>query len=392
MNIVRPTLPPACRIICTSDIHAYLDDFKALLEECEYDSESDYLFILGDIIEKGPHSIDTLNYVQELCQNPNVQFIQGNHDAKLCQLAYTDDQADFLAFMRSSPDNTFMQMAETLGITDFTENFEQKRQKVIEAYKSQIDFIQNAPLAIEIPRFIFVHAGIESRPDWENTAPRIALSLYPFMYYGHQQQKIVVCGHCPTYNLQNSNNTNLPVYDKEKRILDIDGGMGTNSAMQLNAMIITLDGDRCKFRTLFHPHGEEVIIVTDAPTEKRPKFADRDKHRISVTEDCGEFLLVRNTVTGDTGLIPEAFTREADGLYPRIYLDAFLSVKAGEKFYISHETENHLFGIAQNGKVGFIPKSALIPPPEEENGEDSEEENEEASSEEENEEKANSEE
>lgn len=374
MNIVRPELPPTCRLICISDIHGYLDDFKALLEQCEYDSEADYLFILGDIIEKGPQNTDALNFVQNLCQNPKVIYIQGNNDATLYRMAYTDDQVKFLARLKSHPSNTFVQMAQSLGITDFTDDFEQKRQRVTEAYKTQIDFIKNAPLAIEIPRFIFVHAGIESRPDWENSSPDTVLAVYPFMYYGHQQQKIVVCGHCPTYNLPISYNTNLPVYDKEKRILDIDGGMGTKTAMQLNAMIISFNGESYRFKTLFHPHGEEVTIAADVKSDKNPKFTDWDKHRISVIEDQGEFLLVRNTVTGETGLIPKAFTSERDGLRPWIYLDAFLSVKAGEKFYISRETENHLFGISEKGKVGFIPKSALIPPEPEEDEEESEEE------------------
>lgn len=374
MNIIRPELPPACRMICVSDIHAYLDDFKALLEQCEYDGESDYLFILGDIIEKGPQSLDTLNYVQNLCQNPKVIYIKGNNDTMPCHMAYKDDQARFLDRIKRRPVNTFVQMASSIGITDFTEDFEQKRQKVIEAYKPQLDFLQNAPLAIETPRFIFVHAGIESRPDWENSSPDNVLTLYPFMYYGHQQSKIVVCGHCPAYNLQAANNTNLPVYDRDKRILNIDGGMGVKTAMQLNAMIISLDGDRCRFKTLFHPHGEEVTVEADVTPDRKPKFTDWDKHRITVIEDRGEFLLVRNTVTGETGLIPRSFTSKSDGLRPWIYLDAFVSVKAGEKFYISSETENHLFGITQKGKVGFIPRSALIPPPEEEKEEPSEEE------------------
>lgn len=365
MNIVRPNLPPTCRVICISDIHAYLDDFKALLEQCEYDSEADYLFILGDIIEKGPQSIDTLNYVQELCQNPKVIYIQGNNDVTLYRMAYTDDQAKFLERLSSHPRNTFVQMAETLGITDFTDNFEEKRQKVIEAYKSQIDFIQNAPLAIEIPRFIFVHAGIESRPDWENSDPRIVLALYPFTYYGHQQPKIVICGHCPTYNLRGSNCSNLPVNDREKRIVSIDGGMGTKSAMQLNALTINYDGGSCTFKTFFRPHGEEVTIASDSAARSRPKFTDWDKHRISIIEDQGEFLLVKNDATGERGLIPRSFTSESDGLRAWIALDSFVSVKAGEKFFVCRETENHLFGITQKGQVGFIPKSALIPPPEE---------------------------
>lgn len=52
MNIVKVTLPEKCRIICVSDIHAHYDEFARLLRKCGYDKESDYLFILGDILER----------------------------------------------------------------------------------------------------------------------------------------------------------------------------------------------------------------------------------------------------------------------------------------------------------------------------------------------------
>ena len=53
MNIVKVSLPEKCRIICVSDIHAHYDEFARLLRKCDYNNESDYLFILGDILEKG---------------------------------------------------------------------------------------------------------------------------------------------------------------------------------------------------------------------------------------------------------------------------------------------------------------------------------------------------
>lgn len=52
MNIVKVSLPEKCRIICVSDIHAHYDEFARLLRKCDYNNESDYLFILGDILEK----------------------------------------------------------------------------------------------------------------------------------------------------------------------------------------------------------------------------------------------------------------------------------------------------------------------------------------------------
>ena len=359
MNIARPQLPAKCRIICVSDIHAYLDDFKALLTKCNYDSNTDYLFILGDIIEKGKDNITTLNYVQSLCQTSKAIFIQGNNDTMPCHMAFKDDKARFLDRIKHRPTNTFTQMAETVGITDFTENFEQKRQKVIEAYRTQLDFLQNAPLAIETKDFIFVHAAIENRPDWENSDPHVIQVLHWFLRHEHCQPKTVICGHYPTYNFRRGKCTNLPIFDTEKRIIDIDGGMGTKSAMQLNALIINIDGDNYTFETVFKPHGREVTVTTDYTADKTPKYVDWESHYISVIENQGEFLLVKNETTGETGVIPKSFTGTWDRLHAWIHLDSFTSVKAGEKFFVSRETENHLFGITQNGKVGFIPRSAV---------------------------------
>ena len=359
MNIARPILPQTCRIICVSDIHAYFDDFKALLKKCSYDPDADYLFILGDIIEKGTENTEVLNYVQQLCQNPKAIFIQGNNDTMPCHMAYKDDKARFLDRLQFRPANTFVQMAETLGITDFTENFEQKRQKVIEAYRSQLNFLQNSPLAIETKDFIFVHAAIENRPDWENSDPRIIQVLHWFLRHDHCQPKTVICGHYPTYNFKRGNNSNLPIFDNNKRIIDIDGGMGTKSAMQLNALIINFESGNYTFETVFQPHGREVTVKTDFTPDKTPKYVDWENHYISVIEDQGEFLLVKNETTGETGVIPESFTGTWDRLHAWIHLDDFVPVKAGETFCISRETENHLFGITQSGKVGFIPKSAI---------------------------------
>lgn len=359
MYIARPQLPAKCRIICISDVHAYLDDFKSLLKKCSYDPDADFLFILGDIIEKGTHNIETLNYVQHICQNPKAIFIQGNNDTMPYHMAFKDDKARFLSRLQSRPVNTFTQMAETLGISDFTENFEQKRQKVTDAYKSQLDFLRSAPLAIETKDFIFVHAAIENRPDWENSDPRVVQAQHWFLRHQHQQPKTVICGHYPTYNFRRGNCSNLPIFDTEKRIIDIDGGMGTKSAMQLNALIINIDGNNYDFETVFNPHGREVTVKADYTYDKIPKYVDWENHCISVVEDRGEFLLAKNETTGETGVIPESFTGTWDRLHAWIHLDDFVSVKAGEKFTVSRETENHLFGITQSGKVGFIPKSAV---------------------------------
>lgn len=360
MNIVRPSLLDPCRIICVSDIHGSLEHFRKLLDKCNYAPETDYLFILGDIVEKGTENLETLQYVRELCKNPKTLFIKGNNDTMPYHMAYKDGKEQFLHRIQYRPVNTFLQMAQTLGITDFSEDFEAKRQKVIAAYKPDLDFLQNAPMAIETPHFIFVHAGIEDRPDWENGKDEwFALTTPWYLRLKHQQSKTVICGHYPTYNFRRGSFTNLPIFDSEKRIIDIDGGMNTKYAGQINALIINVNGGNYDFDVTYVPAGEETEIISDFISDKFPKYVDWENHIIKFIEQQGDFMLAENTTTGEKGLVPASFTGEWNGLHSWIHLDSFPTVRAGEKFFVVSKTENYLFGIAQSGKVGFIPRSCI---------------------------------
>ena len=45
---------------CISDIHGYYDKFIALINLIEFDPAADRLYILGDIIDRGPQSAEML--------------------------------------------------------------------------------------------------------------------------------------------------------------------------------------------------------------------------------------------------------------------------------------------------------------------------------------------
>ena len=68
------------RILCVSDIHGGYDLLDANLRKVNYDEEKDYLIILGDVINRGEHSLDSINYIIDLCKKKNVYMIKGNHE------------------------------------------------------------------------------------------------------------------------------------------------------------------------------------------------------------------------------------------------------------------------------------------------------------------------
>lgn len=67
-TVNKINVPSDRRIIVTSDVHGHYKHLKSLLEKVNF-SEEDILFIIGDIIEKGPESLKTLRYVMDICKN-----------------------------------------------------------------------------------------------------------------------------------------------------------------------------------------------------------------------------------------------------------------------------------------------------------------------------------
>ena len=62
-----------------SDIHGYKNRFFDVLQKAEFDWNNDELYVLGDIIDRGPHSAEMLYWAVEEAPN-NVHFLLGNHE------------------------------------------------------------------------------------------------------------------------------------------------------------------------------------------------------------------------------------------------------------------------------------------------------------------------
>ena len=78
-RIGRAELPDSGRIIAVSDVHANLPYLRGVLEKAAF-SAGDTLVLCGDMLEKGPQSLDTLRYIMELSRSRRVLGVQGNCD------------------------------------------------------------------------------------------------------------------------------------------------------------------------------------------------------------------------------------------------------------------------------------------------------------------------
>ncbi len=72
--------PPERRFV-VGDIHGCSRTFRALCEEELRISPIDHLYLLGDLVSKGPDSIGVLGYIEELLnRRVSVTIVRGNHE------------------------------------------------------------------------------------------------------------------------------------------------------------------------------------------------------------------------------------------------------------------------------------------------------------------------
>lgn len=64
---------------CMSDIHGRLDKYLAMLNLIKF-TDSDKLFIIGDVIDRGPDGVDVL---LDIMARKNVTLLLGNHEVLL---------------------------------------------------------------------------------------------------------------------------------------------------------------------------------------------------------------------------------------------------------------------------------------------------------------------
>lgn len=99
------------------DLHGCFDEFQALLEQVNFNSEQDELWLTGDLIARGEKSLECLRFVKNLGEKATV--VLGNHDLhllatlegiksvkpkdKVDAIFEASDRADLQNWLRSRP-------------------------------------------------------------------------------------------------------------------------------------------------------------------------------------------------------------------------------------------------------------------------------------------------
>lgn len=165
-----------------SDIHGCLRSFKALIKKIHL-TQNDYLFLLGDYIDKGPDSAGVLDYILEL-QNQNFQVfpLRGNHEQNLLETSKEYNKETFKFFVEK--------MNKSKGLLN----------EDVKIFPRFENFLQKLPYCYELEDFYLVHAGFDFRKP--NPLENYDAMLHIRFFEADKTQlngKRIIHGHQPTY-------------------------------------------------------------------------------------------------------------------------------------------------------------------------------------------------
>ena len=88
------------------DIQGCYDPLMRLLEMCNFDDKEDQLWLVGDLVNRGPQSLEVLRFLKNLRSTPVITL--GNHDLHLLARIFTSDpwigKDDTLQAILEAPD------------------------------------------------------------------------------------------------------------------------------------------------------------------------------------------------------------------------------------------------------------------------------------------------
>lgn len=223
------------RTIAISDIHGHLDLFEQLLDKVHY-SAQDNLIIIGDYVEKGEQILDTIHRMQDLALCQNVYILNGNCEWAVLDMVYHSYHLKH--YLNNVSYSIFHEVFRKHCI-DYR-RYEESTLKILAQLllKEELAFIESCAVMLKTKEYIFVHAGIEDRLDFENSSLSSLLEQRYFMNGQHPLEQCVVVGHLPAANYHLYHIDNRIIIDENKCMISIDGGVGVKIVCQLNALII----------------------------------------------------------------------------------------------------------------------------------------------------------
>lgn len=340
-DVRQVTLPAGRRILAISDIHGNVEFLDKLLEKVRF-SPDDILFVVGDVLEKGPRSLDTLRRLMELSQTHTVYTLRGNCDQISLDFMEEVGWPDEILWqvLRAWKGRGFlMQMADEGGFPlRGPEDFPALRTFIRAHFAQELDFLRSTPTVIETQNHIFVHGGVPREDRLEELEGQPLLKNDDFLGQGLSFHKWVVVGHWPVALYHPHIPSSKPVIERERHIISIDGGNVLKVDGQLNALVIP-DVDSEDFSYVAYDAMPVGVALDDQAASHDSINIRWQESAVEVLRREEEFSWCRHPASGrELWILNDYLYQREDGTHCEDSTDYRLPVKAGERLALVRRT------------------------------------------------------
>ena len=179
------------KTLIVGDVHGCFKEFLALLNKADYKPETHRLILVGDIINRGPFSLEMLEWVK----NKGVEMVCGNHEQ---------------SFIKGVRNNGFLSPSLKKLKKDMKQDLNQ-----------WLEWLEALPFYIEEKDFLVVHAGLVPKEHPKHSDPHLLMNIRtwdglgkdikneynPAWYSFYKEKKPVIYGHWANQGLNVRKNT-----------------------------------------------------------------------------------------------------------------------------------------------------------------------------------------
>ena len=200
-------MPDGLRIYAVGDIHGQFAQFRELIAQIDADdagrpSAEVHLVLLGDLIDRGPQSAETVEYALQLARNaPNVHLLMGNHE-EVFVAAANGDRASARSLIAMGGAATLRSYGFEPGEIDAGSFQDLADLMTRRIPREHVAFLGAGGRLLQFGDYIFVHAGIRPGVNLNDQADNdLRWIRRQFLHARREDGWIVVHGHTPTHEI-----------------------------------------------------------------------------------------------------------------------------------------------------------------------------------------------
>ncbi|WNJ20675.1 metallophosphoesterase family protein [Pontibacter sp. G13] len=212
------------RKFAISDIHGCNKTLRTLLERRLEITPKDELYLLGDLVDRGPDSKGVIDYIIQLKEaGYQVNCLKGNHEEMMVQAARNSRETAMWLY------NGGKETLQSFNIED--------PGQISDKY---LDFVDSLPFFYEVDEYILVHAGLNFIPEesngkkekagflWNMHNPLKDLDAMMWIRWWYEdidwswlKDRVIIHGHTP---MEADEIWDMLDVLEEDQVLDIDNG------------------------------------------------------------------------------------------------------------------------------------------------------------------------